>query len=85
MGGQELPQTTSLRLMLQRQRVANVQDKAQATALLQGSWGSSPLKWRPCMSPLRPWIDTSMKDMLIAIANEPLCHGEAVGDNQPLP
>lgn len=36
------------------------------------------------MAPFRLWVDTSMKAMLIVIANEPLCHSEAVGDNQPL-
>lgn len=36
------------------------------------------------MSPFRLWVDPSMKAMLIVIANEPLWHSEAVGDNPPL-
>ena len=54
-------------------------DEAQAAALLQGSCGSSPLKWRPCVSPL--WPQAWHLHGGHTIANEPSCRSEAVGDN----
>lgn len=54
MRGQDPPRAASLLHPLMANST-NVQGESQDADFLQGSWGSSPTKWRPFVSPLWPW------------------------------